>query len=399
MGVSQPRTAGPYERVGNPNGQLDCAMADLAQAVEAGPVALYVYVHGWHHNASHDDCDVRKFASVLSRYAKLSSRRVIGVFVGWNGETVKMPLVSHLTFVARKNAAERVAGGRVRELFARVKGLRQHWNAGERGGDCARPRLNRNDMTDPCRLRVVMMGHSFGGLILYSATEPYLLETLATPLDLPADADRYGQPRSKGIADLIILLNPAFEAARFEPLYRVGAWDYTGPAGMPLLVSLTSEADFATRRLFPLARNVMAMFQYPPNSELQREALHDTIGNVAHYVTHTLCAVGAEGSCEQVPKQANGVPPLSVCGQMELRVHADKSGKPLPIWNVVTYGDVIADHNAIDSSRTLNFFELVYARITDTPPCLGEGEPIGERRPGSTMVGRAAPGVDAPTRQ
>ena len=90
---------------------------------------------------------------------------------------------------------------------------------------------------------------------------------------------------------------------------------------------------------------------------------------------------------------------MSICDQMELRVHPDKSGKPLPIWNVVTYGDVIADHSAILSSRTLNFFESVYALITDEkPPCLGEVEPIGVHRPGQE-VGRALPRVEAPTRQ
>ena len=105
--------------------------------------------------------------------------------------------------------------------------------------------------------RLVLIGHSFGGAALYSATSQIL-------------ADRFVDSRSgknsvdtaKGFGDLVVLLNPAFEAMSYAPLYdmaqaRCSYFDNQ----QPKLVVLTSESDDATKYLFPLGRMFSTFFR------------------------------------------------------------------------------------------------------------------------------------------
>lgn len=355
-------------RSGSPSRQMDCALADLTTKLDTGKVALYVYVHGWNHNAEHDDPDVGKFRAFLAEYSsKTRDRQVVGIYVGWQGKTwSRAGVLGNLTFWGRKNAAERVSNGRVRELFARIRGLRHHHNSSS-GAACATPA---HDGSDPCRFRTVMLGHSFGGLILYTAVQPYLLETLASSKDVRG-AKRDDRLRAEGIADMVILLNPAFEAARHEPLHRV-AIDYkANPQEAPLLVSITSLADWAVRVAFQTARQVQTAFQRPFTSDLQSESARDSIGNVSQYITHDLCVEGDGGSCSRgggLSKRGltSTVESRGVCKDLLLSRRADRP-QGIPVWNVLTFEDVIRDHNDILGGRTLGFFEYIYGWATLGP--------------------------------
>jgi len=363
--------AGPFDRVGNPSQQLECALADLRQKLaRQEPVALYLYVHGWHHNAGSGDSDITTFRQqVLKAYAEEyqrggQKRHVVGIYVGWEGETIRLPGLSQATFFSRKNAAHRVADGRLRELFARIRALRQVHNK-----DCARiaPGPSEPDDTRACRLRTVMIGHSFGGLILYSAIQPYLLETLSMALE-PGAGDPAARVRS--IADLVVLLNPAFQASLHEAIHAAAAEQMRlqpDAERKPLLVSLTSTGDWATRRIFPAARKLETLVQYPPNTDDQREALRDTLGNVERYLTHDLCRLN--GSCRESEGRFPDSAPRPVCGNdLVLRRRAatgvdgapPRAVAPPAVWNVRTYDDIIADHNAISGPFVARFLEWVY---------------------------------------
>ena len=76
-------------------------------------ILMLVFVHGWHHNARHDDDNVRTFREVLRNLQELENesdddrrRKVVGVYVGWRGESLRIPLLNALTFWERKNTAE-----------------------------------------------------------------------------------------------------------------------------------------------------------------------------------------------------------------------------------------------------------------------------------------------------
>ena len=388
-------------KIPNAEFQVDCAIADLASTLESENVRAFVYVHGWHHSAAHDDRDLNRFRELLTEEARRgnpsSPRRVIGFYVGWNGNTVPAPLLKHLTFWGRKNAAHHVSEGTAREFFARIKALRDYWNQPTHKGRSENCGSDRAGM--PCPLRTIMIGHSFGAWILFSATSPYILETLSGVSDLPKDVQNAISERERSIADLVVLLNPAFEGSRYEPVFRAsqryrGHWYQP-----PLLVSVTSTADGATKTAFPIARFFNSIFQYPATSEAESEAMKHTHGHIERYLTHDLTAdplrtskdknsrmtcVLRDGS-ESDPQTlrtrfySSGLTPdgslqleprwtREMCGGLTLR----SLGNPtVPsdgiVWNIRTFKEVIPDHNSITTLPLLNFVQQLYGDVGATP--------------------------------
>ncbi len=77
----------------------------------------------------------------------------------WAARRISQRLAIQLqTVIDRRNTAERVAKGAVRQLFANLR--QQQLTAQGAFGD--------HDPT-PARMRTVVVGHSFGGLIAFSA--------------------------------------------------------------------------------------------------------------------------------------------------------------------------------------------------------------------------------------
>jgi pimeloyl-ACP methyl ester carboxylesterase len=156
-------------------GQMD-AVAQRLEALapydppQAGQdVILVVFVHGWQHNASSDDDNLTAFRALLSEtveYEKSATapgakpRPVLGVFIGWRGlsDYGLGDVVADATFWGRQAAGQRVAVGSVRELFGRLRHYRNRQQ--KRGGN---PLL-------------VIVGHSFGGMIVFSALAQSLIQ-------------------------------------------------------------------------------------------------------------------------------------------------------------------------------------------------------------------------------
>jgi hypothetical protein len=361
---------------GKPTRQIDCAIADIAGKLKPQPgqpqpqVLSFVYVHGWKHSADTDDRDVKRFRKLLqTRAALFPGRKIVGIYVGWQGKTMDLPVAKELTFWGRKNAASHVADGRLRELFSRIKGLRDHWNGPAAGVN----RTEDCDWTpsakDQCALRTIMIGHSFGGLILYSSVAPYVLETLSATRDIPPAPERAKSKRARGIADLIVLLNPAFEGGRYEPVFA--ASQHYAPVGAepPLLVLLTSTADWATKNAFPIARWFNSIFQYPASSDRESQAMRRTPGHIDHYLTHELCLQGkpCDGANPEAEPASRWQDPRRLCGGLVLgRYPRAASGDRSIVWNIRTHKDIIADHDAIDGEAVFSFVQQLYGRVDGT---------------------------------
>jgi hypothetical protein len=216
----------------------------VAAIKSAGPVFLVGYVHGWKNDADPNNDNVVHFTNMLSGFARyLPDRKlkVFGVYFGWRGDPVQLNdpiswVARNLSFWSRHAAADRVAGTSATEAIYSVL---QAANA------------NTNS-------RVVLIGHSFGGLILEKALSQAMVSTLFSQTNT-ADV--------KPPADLVLLINEAASSiqarqfismlgrlpARSAPPNGATNTASAFDRGHPLIISATSTGDCATGVLFPIS--------------------------------------------------------------------------------------------------------------------------------------------------
>lgn len=117
---------------------------------------------------------------------------------------------------------------------------------------------------------MVTVGHSFGGQMLFSAIRDNMLDKNASNNILAiASQDKTNRPAElrKGIGDLCILVNPAFEAKQYEPFVNDMATveshgAYSSQQSL-ILATYASEGDWAVRYAFPFGRFFDALFCHP----------------------------------------------------------------------------------------------------------------------------------------
>ena len=205
---------------------------------------VVVFVHGWKHNASAADLNVKSFRHLLQQSAQMGvsgKRRLIGIFVGWRGQSLDMPLGEHLTYWARKDTAQNVGNGGVTELLLRL----------ERSTAAA------NTATDPNHTIFLTIGHSFGGLVLVSALHDVLLDRAlsTTPVGhqfCGSNADTCQTcVQTRPFGHGVILLNPAAEANELLQLKETVAEEQCyAKTQQKLLHVVSSQADTATNIAF-----------------------------------------------------------------------------------------------------------------------------------------------------
>jgi alpha-beta hydrolase superfamily lysophospholipase len=330
--------------------------ADLADPRYADTDFLVlVFAHGWHHNAHDNDCNVQEFRQMVRLAAEgtqdaiknkllVRQRRVIGVYVGWRGESVDAPALRYLTVIDRRDAAERVAKGSVRQLFA---------NLHEEQVSAQRVRMD--------KMRTVVIGHSFGGLVAYSAMSQGQLNdltqaSLETPRYCdPSDPRGNTRPAAAVWPDSLILINPAFEASRFEEFHRLVMEratcipPLTQPKRVlvvPSLIVVTAENDRWTGGVFTVGRSVSTLFEGydrtdPSATQAERTANLHAIGFVPAYVTHRLYLPPGDGSAPAIASLSPASP--------------GKTNVDLPVWVVTASKDIVNGHTG-----------FLYARLTGT---------------------------------
>lgn len=233
--------------------QMAELMRVLKEESKSSDLIITVYVHGWQHNAEVCDGNVCCFRETLKLIHSLEEKRapvgkprkVVGIYVGWRGASnAGLPLWSQASFYVRKNVALQVATGSVRELFANLKHFQERTNEPKDN----KPKRN---------TRLMIVGHSFGGLIVYSAVSQELLNNT---LDYDGDSGEDKTKSVKGFGDLVVLINPAFEGARFEPLFHAAHERDYPPGQKPVFIAVTSDNDWATKIAFPFGRRVNGLF-------------------------------------------------------------------------------------------------------------------------------------------
>ena len=204
---------------------------------------LITYVHGWHNNAASKD--VEKFKSFLQEVSKFqgvtdSGFQVIGVYLGWRGESLDIRWLDSLTFWSRKAAAERLASNN--DCIDAVWSLTIE----------ARRKNRENNYT-------VLIGHSLGGLVV----ERTVAHSIVVASHSEAEHDLP--------ADLIITLNPASDSiltrqmvASLDSRLTLQGRNYVStseitkslPGNRSVVVAIAAKNDRVNTRLFPLGANL-----------------------------------------------------------------------------------------------------------------------------------------------
>lgn len=203
--------------------------------------AVFVFVHGWKHNAKHDDSNVVQFREFLSRAAEnnvVGKRKVIGLYLGWRGAFTNVPVLKETSYWARKSVAEEVGAGGATEVFAQLHQILVAQN---------RQASTKNSY--------VIIGHSFGGAIVLSALHDVLLNDLIAARTSFEEAAQLCKKVDR-FADALILLNPAIEANKMVLLKEAAARCHFDHTQAPLMHILSSDGDLATRVFFPLGELV-----------------------------------------------------------------------------------------------------------------------------------------------
>jgi hypothetical protein len=403
--------------LGQAREQMNLSIEYLAKLADMyGKLSVVLFIHGWKNDADAANGNVQSFREILSalalaeQSAGADGRHVVGIYVGWRGLSARLEPFEELSFWERKATAQYVAEGSVRALFARLKGFQCSRNDPAGKGGC---RIRRAAQSP--NIRMLLIGHSFGGLVLFNAIAEDLIDSLTY------DIDQGGQPGPIGrFGDMVILLNPAFEATRYTPLERaaerVTSQSTDERYQTPIFVSITTSADWATGLAFPFGRFFNTLFERTTSAEEQIANSH-TIGHVDAYITHKLTHSGPDpcpgwSSNTGVLPAAGAGPALSgedkkqqvqkdlaleaqnsnlffsrnlkdqklgpgwvraFCGGTVLQsVQADPNS---PVWNVQTDSTVMTGHSDITNPVLIGFIRQLYEDVTLYPAAAGVARP------------------------
>lgn len=353
------------------------ALREIAENMQRTNVAVVVFIHGWHHNAEIDDDNAVAFADLMrSLRVKMDDNKngvpgiyrrsrlnltgngdikIYGVYIGWRGKSLPMPL-DYATFWDRKNGAERVGEGDVRELLLRLNRIYTDRSA------------FRATTPDVPFMGLVSIGHSFGGQVLFKAVahtfEAELIE--ATPYETNVVA----RPLA-GFGDLTILINPALEAFQYERIHELNRKIKYRPDQTPLLLVLSSATDVARQVYFPLGRTAEATFRASFRDD-QRELWTQALGEYEQQRTHEIEITSSDPPnfdpdvylshpCDVVYYDLTSVP--SIAG-VKLVPIANRVQPFSPFLVAYASGSVVIGHSGIFEDR-LKAFLNDYVAITE----------------------------------
>ena len=262
----------PCEDKYRPRCQLDATLKFIKEArsqVKDKQLVVLTYVHGWHHNAGVGSYNLKNFQmmvnclnwgnpkddniSEVNAYepAICSGMRpdkenfYVGVYIGWRGESMKSFCcgLTSLSVLNRHNDAARVA--------AQTK---------DNGIERTILKLSKTAKQGEQPAKFVLLGHSFGGLIVNRIATDIYEKRLASNKSINETAcSDLGLPFTP-FADLIVVINPADSAlhvadliSRFKSRSKCPATQKASGLQRPLVVSLHTSSDKVTGNIGSLA--------------------------------------------------------------------------------------------------------------------------------------------------
>lgn len=294
-----------------------------------------VFVHGWKNNASDSSGNVWGFRSELQSLAHdLFPRPVMGIYFGWRGAVTNVPVAKEFSFWNRKNTATRIPGAHLTEALRRIT----------------------IEAKSNSRAKCIVVGHSFGGLVMERTITQALVESI---LEYQNDQSLMGEDQAEKtlrsrLPDLTLLLNeagPATEAKEFLDFLASEHVEYSDQDGkpQPLVLSMTSVGDTATHIIFPvgqfLGKRGLTTRKYENGDEFgetdQNHYFLHTTANSAKLVNHVIQKNPDAQHCPD--KYADfhlGNTPYSICRTTDAQ-------NTTPYWVLQIPTEFVPDHSTI----------------------------------------------------
>jgi hypothetical protein len=357
------------------------ALEAIAHSARTTNTIVILVVHGWHHSAAPEDEFAMGFAKALqdirntlqtnvdgkpntyrrARQLLTGSGEVniFGIYVGWRGLSLPGAL-NYITFWDRKDAAEHLGNGDLREFLLRLNII-------------YRTSYQDRKPWAPF-VGLASFGHSLGAQVLFAAIsstlENELIEATHVSHDPAAPRQSLAKPL-EGFGDIVILVNPALEAFQFERVRKLSAqlaYDRRQP---PLLLVISADTDVARHVFFPARRWIDRIFNVPPRDE-QSDLWSYALGEYEPQRTHMITflpeqqAFGLDfyvsdppaGPCDIVNLDLTNMPTLS---RVRLEPIAGRHNPFSPF--LVAYGgkELIRGHSGIFQQELLNFMNTYVA--------------------------------------
>lgn len=374
--------------------QLDEALTAIDRADQRSNhhALIVVFIHGWKNNAGQTNNNVLDFRRQLNRIARevcganADTCGVAGIYFGWNGDQVKQEwgTLRQASIFNRRGVARQVAKGEIGQGLLKVM---KHVKEGQdHEGNLS-----------------VVVGHSFGGLILEAAITDKMREVgrqLSSQIKRGTNVEFYTSPLLRELADLIVLINaaaPAVEAVNLLAEYRQelqrvhflmrsrepncapnDTRQDCKSLSHPLLLAVSSESDLATSLLLPISERIApSKLKLNPGVEEQLPKGLDTKKLTSSAAAHTpqlhshqlVECDGADCSpclkrdkyyipirIQKLPAFARGNEtrkdmPLNYC--LERRDFTAWNQTPFWIFNLPT--KIVPDHSEIFTDRFTDF--------------------------------------------
>ena len=329
------------------------------EIAEESGILLMVFVHGWHHNANGEpeDANIASFREILRQASENEKRvraitgkprrKVLGVYIGWRGTSLN-GFLNYFTFWARKATAHEVGDQGMTEVLLELE------------------QIVKQNKAKHSQSRMITIGHSFGGAALFSSLHSVLSERYVSSRPYKTTQ------AAEGFGDLVVLLNPAFEAIRYGSLCDLSqdeCREYP-ETQLPKLIILTSHADMFVRWFFPIGRLPGSLVEshrttpaiYCPKNGIEHYELNQwdadihAVGHFDSYLTHVLDArAGAKSS---ISNGGNIDPKKAWLSQIEsergsvvfngsVLISKGRTRPNNPYMNIFTTKDVMSGHNDI----------------------------------------------------
>jgi hypothetical protein len=338
------------------------------------PPVVALFVHGWKNNASEHSGNVWGFRQTLAGLASQYSRPtdltngsvpVLGIYVGWHGDVLNLPIVEQFTFWDRYAKSGSLATSATSPM---VDALVQIMKA-------AKPAPQPPAAADPLEPISILIGHSFGGAVLETAVSFHVQElikqvTPGSPLRAPAD--------------MIMFLNEAQEARRSRPLLdsmtmSLPPQDHCQDMlAAPLILSISSTGDSATRAFFPFGQFISRPFRRLNGSS--RSEYYHTTAHLAELQSHVIITTKKDEHERPLIAEADK-PILDACLHPLSADLSNLSGVPAeytvverpnsrnrtPYWVMQMPPSIVPDHSTIFTPVFRNFLITLVMQTRAVP--------------------------------